>query len=176
MHTNYVAYAQQNRRGPAAVGGLWALNQLMCAAYCHKTVKLSAALQRFAAAPKECVSNVHGVRSAFHSVGATAAVAGFPGSTTREAVAHAPRTAQCYFLSKHLWAKGYRSLFKLIDHHRRTMGGRGVALDLYGSGPDSAAIGALAAKTGLDVAVKGFSDHADLARCACSAKKKCNRQ
>ena len=73
------------------------------------------------------------------------------------------RTAQCYFVSKQLWAKGYRLLFELLAHYRATkctVGG--VAVDLYGSGPDSAAIGEKAVKTKLDVQMKGYADHAKL--------------
>jgi len=60
MHTNYLAYAQEER-GIWAVPFVWALNQLCCRAYCHRVVKLSATLQSYAP-HKESVSNVHGVR------------------------------------------------------------------------------------------------------------------
>jgi digalactosyldiacylglycerol synthase len=60
MHTNYLAYAQEER-GAWAVPPVWALNQVCSRAYCHRIVKLSAALQSYAP-HKECVSNVHGVR------------------------------------------------------------------------------------------------------------------
>jgi hypothetical protein len=60
MHTNYLAYAQEER-GMWAVPFVWALNQLCCRAYCHRVVKLSATLQSYAP-HKESVSNVHGVR------------------------------------------------------------------------------------------------------------------
>jgi hypothetical protein len=54
-------------------------------------------------------------------------------------------------------------LFELLAHYRATKGTvGGVAVDLYGSGPDSAAIGEKAVKTKLDVQMKGYADHAKL--------------
>ena len=44
MHTNYIIYARQER-GLWATGPIWLLNQMMCRAQCHKTIKLSGTLQ-----------------------------------------------------------------------------------------------------------------------------------
>ena len=82
--------------------------------------------------------------------------------------------AQVYFISKVLWAKGYRLLFDLLKHYQRRMG-RGFSMDLYGSGPDAAAVGKKAASMSKGgrggrtqqqfsgrLAMKGFADHAAL--------------
>jgi digalactosyldiacylglycerol synthase len=122
MHTNYVEYARQER-GLWAVGPVWFLNQVMCRAHCHRVVKLSGALQSFAP-HKECVENVHGVRSVFFQIGQRASVGGFSPARepSREGSGESPqRSAECYFLSKQLWAKGYRLLFDLMEHYRETM-------------------------------------------------------
>jgi hypothetical protein len=109
---------------------------------------------------------------AFLDAGRRADLVGFPGDVTpvapsgaSGAARPAARTAQCYFVSKQLWAKGYRLLFQLLAHYRSAKGsgrGGGLAVDLYGSGPDSAAIGQKALKTKLDVQMKGYADHAKL--------------
>jgi len=180
MHTNYAVYARQER-GLWAVGPVKLLNKISCRAHCHRVVKLSATLQTYAR-HKECVSNVHGVREAFLEAGHAAMVEGFPGDkTTRESSSPAPakrmtssgkggdggsavRVADCYFISKQLWAKGYRLLFGLMEHYRKTMGGAGFAMDLYGSGPDSDAIERKARRSKLDISMKGYADHALLGR------------
>ena len=66
---------------------------------------------------KECVSNVHGVREAFFDAGRAASVAGFTGVSDPSTGRH----AQCYFVSKQLWAKGYRLLFGLMEKYRKAM-------------------------------------------------------
>jgi len=161
-HTNYVEYARKER-GSVAVPLVWGLNQLMYRAYCHKTVKLSATLQQYAPR-KETVSNVHGVRQAFFDAGRAADLRGFPGSRPAlEARGGGGRepVVQCYFVSKQLWAKGYDLLFELLDHHHQRQG-VGVAMDLYGNGPDHAAIGARASKAAAPIRMMGYADHADL--------------
>ena len=133
--TIFLILVAKQERGRWAVGPVWGLNQLMCRAYCHKVVKLSATLQDYAPR-KECTSNVHGVRQAFLDAGRAADVKGFPGDATT--AQHAPaaggaapgtqpsngseRVAQCYFISKQLWAKGYRLLFGLMERHRKSTG------------------------------------------------------
>lgn len=102
-----------------------------------------------------------------------------PGGSGGSGVATRPcqRTAQCYFVSKQLWAKGYRLLFELLAHYRATKGtSGGVAVDLYGSGPDSAAIGEKAVKTKLDVQMKGYADHAKLGQYKVGVGPVCHRR
>lgn len=135
MHTNYEVYARQER-------GLWAvepvrfLNRLSCRAHCHVILKLSGTLQTYAR-HKESVCNVHGVRKAFLEAGKVARVEGFPGDVTTTSTTTTrsgggdggdkkekkkdKRVCECYFISKQLWAKGYRLLFGLMQHYRDTM-------------------------------------------------------
>ena len=40
--------------------------------------------------------------------------------------------------------------------------GHSFAMDLYGTGPDSAAIAKRASNSGLDITMKGYADHATL--------------
>ena len=180
MHTNYLMYASQEK-GLWALPPVWALNQLMCRAYCHKTVKLSDTLQKYAPR-KECVCNVHGVRQAFLDAGRAADLTGWRGSkggggggggggvrsvVEQQQEQQEPPPAQVYFISKVLWAKGYRLLFDLLKRYQQTMG-RGFAMDFYGSGPDAEAVGRKAAsmkKKGLfsgALTMKGYADHAAL--------------
>lgn len=131
---------------------------------------------------------------AFFDAGRQADLVGFPGETSlvkTPSAGSSPggsggsggvttrpqhRTAQCYFVSKQLWAKGYRLLFELLAHYRANKGtSGGVAVDLYGSGPDSAAIGEKAVKTKLDVQMKGYADHAKLGQYKVGARS-CERR
>ena len=72
-----------------------------------------------------------------------------------------------YFISKVLWAKGYRLLFGLLEHYQRRIG-RGFDMDLYGSGPDAEAVGAKAVSLSTAgkfwgrLRMKGYADHAAL--------------
>lgn len=59
IHTNYVMYSQSYSLGQLKGPLISFINQGICRAYCHKIIKLSAALQEFAA-EKEVVCNVHG--------------------------------------------------------------------------------------------------------------------
>lgn len=62
IHTNYVMYSRSIALGQLKGSLLYFINQGMCRAYCHKVIKLSAALQEFAP-EKEVVCNVHGAIS-----------------------------------------------------------------------------------------------------------------
>ncbi len=60
IHTNYVMYSRSIAFGQLKGSLLYFINQGVCRAYCHKIIKLSSALQEFAA-EKEVVCNVHGM-------------------------------------------------------------------------------------------------------------------
>jgi len=62
IHTNYLVYTRSHTGGIIKEPLLYYVNQGMCRANCHKIIKLSGALQEFAA-EKEEISNVHGVRT-----------------------------------------------------------------------------------------------------------------
>ena len=59
IHTNYLVYTRSISGGMFKEPLLYYVNQGMVRAYCHKIIKLSGALQEFAA-EKEIISNVHG--------------------------------------------------------------------------------------------------------------------
>lgn len=59
IHTNYLVYTRSISGGAIKEPLLYYVNQGMGRAYCHKIIKLSGALQEFAA-EKEIISNVHG--------------------------------------------------------------------------------------------------------------------
>jgi len=145
IHTNYVVYAGQEK-GAWAVPFVWGLSQWMCRAYCNKVIKLSATLQTYAP-EKEVVCNVHGVRDTCFRIGREAELKGF--------------TRGAYFVGKHLWAKGFDHLFRLMKHYS-TKGTGCFPIDLYGTGPDLESIQQRAKETGLPVTAKGFADHMSL--------------
>lgn len=117
----------------------------MCRAYCHKVIKLSAALQRFAPG-KEEVANVHGVRREFLEVGDQT-----KGSEMQGA----------YFIGKMLWPKGMDRLIPMMVYARER-DGRTFTLDAYGSGPDESEIRRKALARNLSVNFHGAVDHATL--------------
>jgi digalactosyldiacylglycerol synthase len=119
IHTNYVMYSRSIALGQLKGSLLYFINQGMCRAYCHKVIKLSAALQEFAP-EKEVVCNVHGVRSRFLEIGDKMATKKF--------------TKGAYFIGKMAWPKGLKELFDLMNYlTKRT--GQCFPLDLYGNGP-----------------------------------------
>lgn len=121
IHTNYLSYVASSPLPPRYAKALSLLNSWVCRCYCHRVIRLSAALQPF---PNSLTSNIHGVRRKFLAIGAAAPLS---------------FTLPIYFLGKALWSKGYRDLFDLLkSHHTRTQSSPHI--DLYGAGPDAAAI------------------------------------
>lgn len=110
--------------------GLWAgpaisfLSSAMVRAYCHKVIKLSAALHDYAP-EKEVVCNVHGVRSEFLKEGRRRA--------TERPSGHDETTP--YFIGKLLWAKGLDILLRLEDYSK-ALTGEYFPIDIYGKGPE----------------------------------------
>ncbi len=119
----------------------------MCRAYCHKVIKLSAALQRFAPG-KEEVANVHGVRREFLEVGDAARGSNMEGA---------------YFIGKMLWPKGMDRLIPMMVYARER-DGRTFTLDAYGSGPDEGEIRRKSLARNLSVNFHGAVDHATLSQ------------
>lgn len=63
IHTNYLSYVRFHSAHSASIfpeSFLYLFNQAICRAYCHKIIKISAALQDFAP-NKEVICNVHGM-------------------------------------------------------------------------------------------------------------------
>lgn len=137
VHTNYLEYASKHGAlGPVRSAFLRVLNAWVCAAHCHRVIRLSAAVQRL---PGAVTENVHGVRDEFLRIG--------------DARANRPFGKGAYFLGKVLWEKGYRELFDLLDEHARTTGAP-QRIDLFGGGPDLDAVRARVASGGSLAAVR----------------------
>jgi len=67
---------------------------------------------------------------------------------------------EVYFIGKVLWAKGYTELLDRFSEHRcRT--GHNIPVDVYGSGPDLAAVQARASSLDLAMSFQGPCDHAN---------------
>jgi glycosyltransferase involved in cell wall biosynthesis len=114
----------------------------MVQAYCHKLIKLSPVLQRYAQ-EKEVVCNIHGIRSEF-------------------LMAPCP-TNGVYFLGKLVWAKGLDMLLKLETIYRKQTG-QYFDIDIIGSGPDQEEIKAAfeAKKPSVPARFLGRQDHLEV--------------
>lgn len=124
VHTNYKAYAQHHYSGLVTGPIVGALSAWMVRAYCDKVIKLSGVLQDYAI-EKECVENVHGIRSEFLQPLPA------PPPALRSPTPH----HKAYFLGKLLWAKGLDKLLELQEYHRRSTGSY-FEIDVFGSGPE----------------------------------------
>jgi digalactosyldiacylglycerol synthase len=100
IHTNYLIYTRGYSGGHFKEPLLFYLNQGMCRANCHKIIKLSGALQEFAV-EKEIISNVHGVREKYLTIGDNVQKA-------REFKKGA------YFVGKLAWPKGINIMYTYI--------------------------------------------------------------
>lgn len=119
MHTNYVAYVLRANLFLAPY--ISYINAMMTRVHCNKILKLSDTLQIYAA-EKECVSNVHGIRSVFLNEGKRRAVSTSPSSTNK-----------IYFIGKLLWAKGLDRLIELQHAFKRSTG-EYFEISIIGSG------------------------------------------
>lgn len=144
-HTNYLVYSKSIQGGSMKSAFLFFMNQWMCRAYCHKVIKLSGALQRFAPG-KEEVENVHGVRREFLEAGASVRGSEMEGA---------------YFIGKMLWPKGMDRLIPMMVYARER-DGRSFKMDVYGSGPDEEEIKRKVTARSLDITFHGAVDHAQL--------------
>lgn len=143
LHTNYAAYVRQYGLGTSLLTApaLNGLSSLVVRAYCHRIIRLSAALPSLDA-PKEITSNIHGVRSEFLPTHRDAlqtaddvAIGTKSGSRNADATAASP----VYFIGKLIWAKGFDKVLELQQCFRNATGTY-FAVDVYGSGNDEAAI------------------------------------
>mmetsp|Transcript_6865 Transcript_6865/g.9829 ORF Transcript_6865/g.9829 Transcript_6865/m.9829 type:complete len:593 (-) Transcript_6865:54-1832(-) len=112
-HTNYEAYLP-----PPMSSLVYGYSGWMVRAYCHKWIKLSPVLQRYAP-EKETVQNVHGIRNDFFLA--------------------APPQNGIYYIGKLLWAKGFGLLLRLQRSYKRKTG-RYFQMDVIGNGSDEAEI------------------------------------
>ncbi|CAM9246935.1 unnamed protein product, partial [Phaeothamnion confervicola] len=149
IHTNYMFYAWQQPGGLLKSEAVRWHSSWMVRAYCHRILKLSAALQTFAPA-KEIIVNTHGVRKTFLDIGMEA---------ERSDFFEGGRGA--YFIGKMLWSKGADRLLPLLRAARRRRG-HNYCMDIYGSGPDAAAVREKAGEYKLDLTFHEGVDHATL--------------
>lgn len=147
IHTNYLIYTKSHSLGQLKEPLLYFVNQGMCRAYCHKIIKLSGALQEFAI-EKEVISNVHGVRTKYLSIGDRARN---PATFTKGA----------YFIGKLAWPKGLGELYEHMKYIvKRT--NKVFPIDIYGQGPHEEEIRDTAHNEGLPVTFFGAKDHSFL--------------
>lgn len=129
LHTNYSAYMKDYAMGASIVAApaISMLSSIVVRAYCHRVIRLSAALPSLAP-NKEVTCNVHGVRSEFLE----------PAVPSSSESPDAP-FASVYFIGKIIWAKGFDKVLELQDLYKKETGSY-FAIDLYGGGNDEKAI------------------------------------
>lgn len=132
----------------------------MCRAHCHRIIKLSGTLGRFAP-EKELIENVHGIRGTFLEAGKEVKrrIRSYPSGDT---VFGAEAEPSIYFIGKMLWSKGLGSLMELLKYAEESAGIK-VNVDMYGGGPDKDAAEARAKALGVDMTFHGPIDHGELA-------------
>lgn len=132
----------------------------MCRAHCHRIIKLSGTLDKFAP-EKELVENVHGVRNTFLDVGSDLCKKLQSPDITSDPVFAADAPPTVYFIGKMLWSKGLGSLMELLKFSEEDADLK-VMVDMYGGGPDRSAAEKQAEELGLSMPFHGPIDHAAL--------------
>jgi digalactosyldiacylglycerol synthase len=132
----------------------------MIRAHCHRVIKLSGTLGKFAP-EKELVENVHGVRGKFLEIGDGLKKTLLSKDGIHDPVFGPEADPSIYFIGKMLWSKGLGSLMELLKYAEESAGLK-LKVDMYGGGPDKDAADAKASKLGLDMPFHGPIDHAEL--------------
>ena len=133
----------------------------MCRAHCHRLIKLSGTLGRFAP-EKELVENVHGVRASFLDTGAEVRNRLQAGvGAKNDPIFGSEADPTVYFIGKMLWSKGLGSLMELPKYTEESAGIK-VHVDMYGGGPDKHAAEERAKSLGVDMDFLGPVDHGEL--------------
>ena len=102
-----------------------ALSKLVCRSYCHKIIKLSSTLPVFAEY-KECVCNVHGVRSDFLR----------SDDAANNTEVENKDSVHIYFIGKLLfYGKGFNIMLECEKKYRESTGDY-FPIDIYGGGPE----------------------------------------
>lgn len=162
VHTNYFAYATDQPAAFIRAPGMRLLCSWMCRAHCHRLIKLSGTLGRFAP-EKELVENVHGVRASFLDTGKEVRKRlEAPDGARSDPVFGAEADPAIYFIGKMLWSKGLLSLMELLKYAEESAGIK-VHIDMYGGGPDKDAAEARAQSLDVDMDFLGPIDHGELA-------------
>uniref|UniRef100_A0A7S1YBU4 Digalactosyldiacylglycerol synthase n=1 Tax=Grammatophora oceanica TaxID=210454 RepID=A0A7S1YBU4_9STRA len=162
IHTNYFVYAQEQPGALVRAPAMKLLCSWMCRAHCHRVIKLSGTLGKFAP-EKELVENVHGVRATFLDIGEDVRK---KLSTARERetnpVFGSNADPSIYFIGKMLWSKGLGSLMELLKYAEESANLK-LKVDMYGGGPDKDAAESKCLDLGLDMPFHGPVDHSKLA-------------
>ena len=133
----------------------------MCRAHCHRIIKLSGTLGKFAP-EKELVENVHGVRHAFLEYGVELSKTLKSPEATSHPVFGPTADPKVYFIGKMLWSKGIGSLMELLKYAEESADLK-VDFDMYGGGPNFEEAQQRSKKLGLSMEFHGPIDHAALA-------------
>jgi len=161
IHTNYFFYAQEQPAAFIRAPALKLMCDWMCRCHCHRVIKLSGTLGKFAP-EKELVENVHGVRGTFLDIGEEVSeILRSPASTAHPVFAH-DADPTVYFIGKMLWSKGLGSLMELLKYAEESAGLK-LHIDMYGGGPDKDAAAVKSSKLGLDMEYRGPLEHSKLA-------------
>jgi digalactosyldiacylglycerol synthase len=132
----------------------------MIRAHCHRVIKLSGTLGKFAP-DKELVENVHGVRGEFLQIGEQVKRTLMSKGGKSDPLFGPDADPTIYFIGKMLWSKGLGSLMELLKYAEESAELK-LKVDMYGGGPDKDAAGKRATKLGLNMPFHGPIDHAEL--------------
>eukprot|EP00816_Leptocylindrus_hargravesii_P003400 CAMPEP_0196806770 /NCGR_PEP_ID=MMETSP1362-20130617/6685_1 /TAXON_ID=163516 /ORGANISM="Leptocylindrus danicus, Strain CCMP1856" /LENGTH=816 /DNA_ID=CAMNT_0042180399 /DNA_START=235 /DNA_END=2685 /DNA_ORIENTATION=+ len=158
VHTNYFVYAQEQPAALIRAPAMKLLCSWMCRAHCHRVIKLSATLDKFAP-EKELVENVHGVRRAFLDVGKELSCS--LTSSRHKLIFSSNAKPTLYFIGKMLWSKGIGSLMELMKYAEESADLQ-VSVDMFGNGPNMDEAKERAENLGLDMTFHGAIDHIEL--------------
>lgn len=132
----------------------------MCRAHCHRIIKLSGTLDKFAP-EKELVENVHGCRKSFLDYGSQLSrELQLPSGKDHE-VFGPNASPKVYFIGKMLWSKGLNYLMELLKYAEESADLK-VDMDMYGGGPDLEEAKSRSESLGLSMTFHGPIDHAAL--------------
>jgi digalactosyldiacylglycerol synthase len=161
VHTNYFVYAQDQPAALVRAPGMRLLCSWMCRAHCHRIIKLSGTLQKFAP-EKELVENVHGVRDTFLDYGKNMSTLLKSSDVITHPVFGPDSKPKVYFIGKMLWSKGIGSLMDLLQYAKESADLE-IDFDMYGGGPDLEDAMKKSKNLGLNMTFHGPIDHAALA-------------
>lgn len=162
VHTNYFVYAQEQPGALIRAPAMRLLCAWMCRAHCHRIIKLSGTLGKFAP-EKELIENVHGVRGTFLDIGEEVRERLLSSQMAAKDDVFGPNAEpSIYFIGKMLWSKGLLSLMELLKYAEESANLQ-LKVDMYGGGPDKDAAEAKAKKFDLDMPFHGALEHSKLA-------------
>ena len=162
VHTNYFVYAQEQPAALIRAPAMRLLCAWMCRAHCHRIIKLSGTLGKFAP-EKELIENVHGVRGTFLDIGEEVRKRVESSKIASQDNVFGPNAdPTVYFIGKMLWSKGLGSLMELLKYAEESANLK-LTVDMYGGGPDKDAADFKAKNLELDMPFHGALDHAKLA-------------